>query len=39
MTEGAAISAIKKIASVTNLITDLIMRVSCVAARTLQPQP
>src|SRR5258708_20158389 len=37
MTDGAAISAIKKVPSVTNLTTDLIMRVSCVPARTLQP--
>jgi hypothetical protein len=37
MTEGAAISAIKNVASVTNLIANLIMRASCFPRRGLQP--
>jgi hypothetical protein len=35
MTGGAAISAIENIASVANLIGDLIMRASCFAVRTI----
>jgi hypothetical protein len=40
MNEGAAISAIKKITSVINLVTNLIMRTSsCLPCqRSLQPQ-